>query len=206
MTAQAGDTFPDSMLALRAQLRSRLRQQRRQLPPELRQRAPRTAATRLLRSAALRGARHIAVYLASPVELDTAPLIERLHRRGCHLYAPVVQHHGEMHWIELPPRHTRGLRRDAKGLRCPSARRPRRLARQLDAVIMPLLGFDEYGSRLGTGGGFYDRAFAFRRHCSRPKLIGYAFAAQQVDRIPVEPWDVPLDAIVTEREFLRRRR
>lgn len=65
-----------------------------------------------------------------------------------------------------------------------------------DIVIMPLLGFDSQGTRLGYGGGYYDRTLA---HMSKtPKLIGLAFAAQELDAIPRDSHDVPLDAIITE--------
>ena len=61
---------------------------------------------------------------------------------------------------------------------------------------MPLLGFDRYGTRLGYGGGYYDRTLAHLQ--KRPRLVGFAFARQEIDRIPRQPHDVPLDAIVTE--------
>jgi 5-formyltetrahydrofolate cyclo-ligase len=65
-----------------------------------------------------------------------------------------------------------------------------------DVILMPLLGFDGTGTRLGYGGGYYDRTLS--RLSRRPRLIGYAFACQEIDTIPRDPHDVPLDAIVTE--------
>ena len=65
-----------------------------------------------------------------------------------------------------------------------------------DVVLMPLLGFDRMGTRLGYGGGYYDRTLAQLPH--RPRLIGLAFAAQELDAIPRESHDIPLDAVVTE--------
>jgi 5-formyltetrahydrofolate cyclo-ligase len=65
-----------------------------------------------------------------------------------------------------------------------------------DVVIMPLLGFDSQGTRLGYGGGYYDRTLAHMK--KRPKLIGLAFAAQELDAIPRDSHDVPLDAVITE--------
>jgi 5-formyltetrahydrofolate cyclo-ligase len=75
---------------------------------------------------------------------------------------------------------------------------PAELAPQVepDLIIMPLLGFDAAGTRLGYGGGYYDRTLA--RLSKRPRLIGLAFAAQELAAIPHEAHDVPLDAIVTE--------
>jgi 5-formyltetrahydrofolate cyclo-ligase len=76
---------------------------------------------------------------------------------------------------------------------------------EMHAVLLPLTGFDSDGNRLGTGGGYYDRSFAFRqRQAAPPKLIGAAYARQEVSSIPHEDWDVRLDAVLTEqglREF-----
>jgi 5-formyltetrahydrofolate cyclo-ligase len=67
-------------------------------------------------------------------------------------------------------------------------------------VVAPLVGFDPHGRRLGMGAGWYDRSFAFRgRRPPPPWLVGAAFAAQQVEGIQPQPWDVPLDALCTER-------
>jgi len=66
-------------------------------------------------------------------------------------------------------------------------------------VVLPLVGFDAQGGRLGMGGGWYDRSFAFRRHRRAPPwLVGAGFAVQQLDTLEAAPWDVPLDAICTE--------
>ncbi|WP_137153080.1 5-formyltetrahydrofolate cyclo-ligase [Devosia sp. FKR38] len=79
------------------------------------------------------------------------------------------------------------------GTLAPSELAPRR---EPDVVLMPLLGFDKHGTRLGYGGGYYDRTLAAMH--KTPRLIGLAFAAQELDHIPREPHDVPLDAIITE--------
>jgi 5-formyltetrahydrofolate cyclo-ligase len=64
---------------------------------------------------------------------------------------------------------------------------------------MPLLGFDKHGTRLGYGGGYYDRTLAMLS--SPPRLIGYAFASQEVDHVPRDAHDIPLDAVVTEAGY-----
>ncbi len=69
----------------------------------------------------------------------------------------------------------------------------------MDLVVTPLTGFDAACGRLGMGGGWYDRSFAFRhRQAPPPWLVGVGFAAQQVPALPVATWDVPVDAICTE--------
>ncbi|MEO5565857.1 MAG: 5-formyltetrahydrofolate cyclo-ligase [Luteimonas sp.] len=73
-------------------------------------------------------------------------------------------------------------------------------------VVCPLVGFDGNGKRLGMGGGWYDRSFAYRNNATReagrrpPWLVGAAFATQQVSDLATGPWDVALDAVCTERD------
>ncbi len=75
--------------------------------------------------------------------------------------------------------------------------------RELALAVTPLVGFDGAGRRLGMGGGWYDRSFAFRHHTGAPPwLVGAAFAAQRTEALPAESWDVPMDAVCTEGETL----
>jgi 5-formyltetrahydrofolate cyclo-ligase len=72
---------------------------------------------------------------------------------------------------------------------------------RLDLILVPLVGFDSAGNRLGMGGGFYDQTLAFlqrRSHWRKPRLLGIAYDFQQLDQLPAEPWDIPLDGIATE--------
>ena len=74
---------------------------------------------------------------------------------------------------------------------------------ELSAVLVPLLGFTRQGRRLGMGGGYYDASFAFRNKTpAPPTLIGVGFACQELDALDVQAWDVDMDAIATEREWL----
>jgi 5-formyltetrahydrofolate cyclo-ligase len=80
-------------------------------------------------------------------------------------------------------------------------------AEEMHLVLLPLLAFDAAGNRLGTGGGFYDRSFAFRRaRPAPPLLVGVGYAFQQVDALGAEDWDVPLDGVLTEDGSRRFRR
>ena len=73
-------------------------------------------------------------------------------------------------------------------------------ARQMTLVVLPLVGFDASCQRLGMGGGWYDRSFAFRHaQAAPPWLVGAAFDAQRVEGIAAEAWDVRLDAVCSER-------
>ena len=77
------------------------------------------------------------------------------------------------------------------------------LAQQMQTVLLPMLGFDRLGNRLGMGGGWYDRSLEFRKHSqAEPLLVGVGYAFQQADMGAAADWDVPLDFIATERELI----
>lgn len=74
-------------------------------------------------------------------------------------------------------------------------------AAAMQFVVVPAVGFDTHGQRLGMGGGWYDRTFAFRHARSAPPwLAGVAFSTQRIDALTPQPWDVRMDAICTESE------
>ncbi len=83
------------------------------------------------------------------------------------------------------------------------------LSWHLDLLLLPLVGFDADGHRLGMGGGFYDRTLAALRppRCGqRPRLVGIAHDCQRLIQIVPRPWDIPLDAVVTEcRVYVRQK-
>ncbi|MEM9716821.1 MAG: 5-formyltetrahydrofolate cyclo-ligase [Pseudomonadota bacterium] len=72
-----------------------------------------------------------------------------------------------------------------------------------DVVIAPLVAFDRNGGRLGYGGGFYDRSLELLRSAKPTPALGFAYSAQELDGLPLEPTDQPLSMMVTEREILR---
>jgi len=195
MTAQAGDTT--SLSARKAAQRKALRSSRRALPPSQRRRAALRAARHLARLARAAGARHVAAYLGVNEEIDTAPLLALLRRQGCRLYVPRLA--GER--LRFAP--LRGTLRDNRyGIAEPAgAARPPRL----DLIVLPLVGFDAAGRRLGMGGGYYDRLLARPRPSRRPLRVGLAFAAQELPEVAAGAGDARLDAIVTERGARRIR-
>ena len=74
---------------------------------------------------------------------------------------------------------------------------------QLTVAVMPLVGFDAFGQRLGMGGGWYDRTFAFRHErLAPPYLVGAAFDVQRVESLTGAAWDVAVDAVCTETTFI----
>ncbi|HUR39793.1 MAG TPA: 5-formyltetrahydrofolate cyclo-ligase [Verrucomicrobiae bacterium] len=183
-----GDTA-NSLAQRKSALRRELRQLRTTIPPSQRKRAARHAARHLARACVQWGARHVAVYLGTATELDTRPLIAALgHLR---LYAPRLRPGNRLAFARLAP----PLKRNRYGIAEPLASRP---PARLDLIVLPLVGFDGTGARLGMGGGYYDRLLARSRAFRRPLRVGFAFAAQEVERVPAAAHDVRLDAIVTE--------
>ncbi len=78
-------------------------------------------------------------------------------------------------------------------------------AELLELVLVPLLGFDRAGNRLGSGAGYYDRTFSFLNDASRPAqplLVGIGYHFQEVATMSPNAWDVPMDFIATDRELI----
>ncbi len=191
--------------AVRTQLRTRLRAARRALTPAQQRHAARAMLRNVLHLSELRAARCIALYWPNDGEMDTQPLLKRLKRMRKRCFLPRLSSlsHDRLWFVPAGAR----LRKNCFGIPEPLApARARLRASELDLVFLPLVGFDRRGNRLGMGGGFYDRTFAFLRARSvwrRPQLIGLAHACQEVERIEAATWDVPLAAIVTDREIIR---
>jgi 5-formyltetrahydrofolate cyclo-ligase len=184
-------------------LRRQLRAARRALPPAEQRRHADAVAARLAGTWQMRRARHIALYLPTDGELDPRPLVRRLSSRGRRWYLPVLRRHaaGRLWFVRWNPGER--LQRNRFGLLEPCRRRHRILSpRVLDLILTPLVGFDADGHRIGMGGGYYDRSLALLHrdhHWHRPRLVGLAHECQRVARITPRPWDLTLDAIVTER-------
>lgn len=137
----------------------------------------------------------VATYVPVGGEADPAPLARAAAAAGCALALP--------HVIDRPTpiRFLRWRDDDALvagpfGLRQPAGHMEEVAP---DLILTPLVAFDRTLARLGQGAGHYDRAFA--RHPAAHR-IGVAFSVQEVDRLPTDPWDMPLHAIITEREWI----
>jgi len=194
----------DPEMNARSALRRELRRIRSAIDGDAAATAAGSAAAHLGESPEFTSAQSLAGYIAVRGELDATPLLRRALARGKTVFLPRITGAGEMtfvRWEEGDP-----MTNNRYGIPEPAGRHDDiRDAGSLDLVIVPLLGFDARGIRLGNGAGYYDRAFAFKRTrpYHRPRLAGYAFAAQECTRLEAAPWDVPLDLIATERGLLR---
>ena len=189
----------------RAELRRELRRRRAALAPAARARAAAAIARHAMRTGWLRPGRAIGLYCSVGSEVDTRPLRVLAARRGCTVYLPRITSH-TAHRMVL--RRDRGRYRPNRMAIPEPAGGPAWPPRRLDVVFVPLVGFNAAGYRLGGGGGYYDRMFAFRRRSSlrRPLLVGIAFDCQRSGNFDPEAHDVPLDLLISESGILDWRR
>ncbi len=187
----------------RPALRRKLRQTRRQLSPAQQRHAARRLYRQLSHHPLFRRARHIALYLPNDGEIDPRLLLRAAQRRGKATYLPVLNPWPRTRMVFQRIEPGERLRRNRFGIFEPVIRTARqRRVWALDLLLMPLVGFDGNGGRLGMGGGFYDRSLAYRarrKKSHKPTLLGLAHECQRVDRLPLESWDVPLLGTVTDR-------
>lgn len=194
------------MTQSRRDLRAHLRAARRSVSGRRRRRWEALIARRIARLPAYRTASFIAVYLSFDGEVDLSHLLQEAAAAGKTILLPVIQRRSGSRMCFRRYRPGDHVRRNRFGIRepCLSGRiqiRPSRIG----LVLMPVVGFDVSGTRLGMGGGFYDRYFARLRE--RPglhnRLVGIAFECQKVDALPRCSWDVPMAMVVTEKHVYR---
>ena len=186
----------------RPALRRQLRNMRRQLSSAQQRKAARDLYRQLSQHPVFRRARDIALYLPNDGEIDPRPLLEAAQRRGKRTYLPVLNAWPRTHMTFQRLMPDERLKANRFGISEPVFNRAQqRKIWTLDLILMPLVGFDELGGRLGMGGGFYDRSLAYRKRRKKghkPTLLGLAHECQKVDRLPLESWDVKLRATVTD--------
>ncbi|CAR09526.2 putative ligase [Escherichia coli ED1a] len=174
-----------------------IRQRRRALTPEQQQEMGQQAATRMMTYPPVVMAHTVAIFLSFDGEVDTQPLIEQLWRAGKRVYLPVLHPFsaGNLLFLNYHPQSELVMNRLKVHEPKLDVRDVLPLSR-LDVLITPLVAFDEYGQRLGMGGGFYDRTLQNWQHY-KMQPVGYAHDCQLVEKLPVEEWDIPLPAVVT---------
>jgi 5-formyltetrahydrofolate cyclo-ligase len=191
----------------RPQLRRLLRKARRALGASAQRQAGEQLYRQLSQHPLFRRARHIALYLPTDGEIDPRPLMRAAQRRGKATYLPVLSAWPRTKMVFQRVRPNERLRPNRFRIAEPTANVQRqRKVWALDLIMLPLVGFDPEGGRLGMGGGFYDRSLAYlqRRHnWHKPTLLGVAHECQKVDRLALASWDVVLHATVTDQAWYR---
>lgn len=155
-----------------------------------------------------RTAKRLAFYQAIDGEIDPFLLLAEALSRGQACFLPVLHpfRHGRLLFVRY--REGDPLQPNRWGIAQPRLLAHRLVSpRWLDVVLVPLVGFDADGNRLGMGKGFYDRTFSFRARSGRrrPLLIGLAHECQRVEALERQAWDVRMDAIVSDKHWYRWR-
>jgi 5-formyltetrahydrofolate cyclo-ligase len=180
-------------------LRQRNRKLRAQLETEQLAVAANALAERILSLDEYRQAQHVGAYFAVNGEIGLMPVIDHALTQGKNVYLPNLDRQA----LRFSPFfHAQKMRINKFRLPEPDVGEAEMLMpEELDLVLAPLVVFDSERNRIGMGGGFYDRSFAFRKcpENKKPMLIGVAHELQKVERIVPQEWDVRLDMIVTDQ-------
>lgn len=191
-----------SIARSKAALRKQLRRRRSELPARQQGAASRQLAQQVLHLSCYQRSRHLALYWARGGEINLGPLLSICWRGGKAVYLPVTKEPGQMEFH----RYRRGdpLRYNRFGIPEPAGGVDVRCALQLDLIVTPLVAYSRCGSRLGMGGGYYDRALQrLQKRRGRPLLLGAAHSFQEVDAIPEDRWDIRLHGVITEQGYTR---
>jgi 5-formyltetrahydrofolate cyclo-ligase len=188
----------------RAALRARLREQRERLPPRARIEAAAGVAASLQQLPEFLVDERVAGYWAVGGEAPLHAVVADLGSRGQRYLLPVLMPGRRLQFA--PWRRDAEMRANRYGIPEPQCAPADLLTPEtLDLVLVPLLGFDRLGNRLGAGGGFYDRSFAFLQGAVRPAqpvLVGIGYSFQELPALDAAAWDVRLDFVATERELI----
>jgi len=179
-------------------LREKALRARRGLGVENRATASTIICDRVTSTREFQSAANIACYIPMSDEVDTRPIIARAWRANKRVFVPVMRNSGEMFFREIRTDTT--LQRNRMSIWEPDTG-DIVAPRLLQLVITPTVAFDRDCNRIGMGGGYYDRCFAFlrhRKHWLQPKLMGVAFKCQKVEKISPNAWDIQLSRVFTE--------
>ncbi|MBL8299525.1 MAG: 5-formyltetrahydrofolate cyclo-ligase [Rhodanobacteraceae bacterium] len=185
-------------------MRQRLREQRAALPAAQRISAAQGLLHQLRQLPELTVDERIGGYFASNGELSLHLVVAHCWRENKLFHLPVAAAARRLHFARYTA--TSLVQPNRFGIPEPQvAADALVMPETLELVLVPLLGFDRRGHRLGYGGGYYDTSFAFLQELQRPAtplLVGVGYSFQEVDTLAPESWDVKLDLIATERELI----
>jgi 5-formyltetrahydrofolate cyclo-ligase len=182
-----------------------LRKARRALTTSQQRLAARGLYRQLVHKPLFRRAKHISLYLPIDGEIDPRLLLRAAQRRGKATYLPVLSAWPRTKMVFQRIRPGEPLRLNRFGILEPRINPARqRKVWALDLVLLPLVGFDDAGGRLGMGGGFYDRSLAYlarRQNWRKPTLLGLAHECQKIEKLAQASWDVPMQGTVSDRQW-----
>ncbi len=163
---------------------------------------------KVLRVNEINSAKHISIFAGFGSEVETSGLILELLRRNMGVYLPRVvrlpEGNRDLEFYRVN-RFPEDCPPGMFGIPEPDPSRTLRLSnvKMLDVILVPALLFDTLGQRLGQGGGYYDRLLP---RLDQTFKIGLAFQSQMVIQLPIDPWDTPVDAVMTEADYYQFKR
>ena len=191
-------------------LRLKLRQDRKNLSQTQQTKAASQLANQLFKQPIFKSAQHIAIYYPIAGEMSLLPVKEYTPYTEQTYYLPVLASPKRNKKLNFIQWHNKTkFHPNIYNIPEPIFKKKYCISpKQLDLVIMPLVAFDLKFNRLGMGGGYYDRTFAFTTRIAmessqpqKPFLLGCGYECQQVLQLKPETWDIPLSAIITEKQI-----
>ena len=188
-------------------LRKQLRHQRRAVSSFQQKQAQQKVLQQLIRLKSFQHAKKIGIYLNAFGEIHTQKIIEYCFKQHKQVYLPMICNmNQQLHWVKITQQQYRNNRFSYHplGMKEPVAGRGLHVSK-LDLLIIPLLACDIYGTRIGMGGGFYDKTLASTG--KKPFRLGIAHVFQLIQqRLHRETWDQPLDGLITPSKYLHFKR
>lgn len=179
------------------QLRKQLRQIRMSIPTVKRKKAEHRTNALLKRF--IRRGKRIAAYWPIGSELDLTKFTHCVQQYGAKIYLPYIENNKRRLWFTLfDPTLKAEKQHNRHSLRIPQFTGRKIRAEQLDLMILPIIGIDKKGRRLGQGGGFYDTTLGSSPHRHRPKTVAVGFCCQSCTNVYAEPHDCSVDYFVCE--------
>ena len=153
----------------------------------------------------LNNVKNIGIYLENDGEIGTSHIINMALKSNVSCFLPVLDFTAQNNLCFV--RYDKGtpLHKNKFGILEPSLNEKNSIDPvKLDVIFLPVVGFDRSGSRLGMGGGYYDRALEFTKlhKLDKPKLVGLAHSIQEIKSIHRQVWDIPINFIATEKEII----
>ena len=186
-------------------IRRQLREQRRSLSTSLQNRYADQITSILTRQDFFLRAKRVGAYLANDGEVDLSPIVDICLKSQKKCYVPILHPLGDkrLHFAAFD--YNSQMTTNCFGISEPSLKQAKLVPIwSLDLILMPLVGFDRHGNRLGMGGGYYDRTLSFMLSAKSPapKLVGLSYSFQELPKLTPQDWDIPLHYVVTEKEII----
>lgn len=195
----------DNTNSTKSEIRQSIRAKRNALSKDYRRQASKQCVDLIKDTQLVKNNQNFGFYLCNDAEIDIHPLINHCLDQNKKCFLPVLN---EKHLDFAEYNKSTELQPNIYNIPEPIIDSPTQLIQPqlLDVVFIPLVAFSKSGHRLGMGGGFYDRTFAFLHNSTNniniPKLIGTAYDIQCVDDLPIQEWDIDLYGVVTETNLI----